>query len=281
MANRTVIPFGPQHPVLPEPIHLDLVIEDEHVVEAIPSFGFIHRGLEKLVEKKDFTEFTFIAERICGICSYIHGMGYCQAVETVMGLEIPERAKWLRTMWSELSRIHSHMMWLGLLADAFGFENLFMACWRLREGILDVIEETSGGRVIFGAAKVGGCRRDVPDDLLARIPAQLNAVEGELRAITNVFRDDFSVRQRLCGVGLLSKNDAYDLGAVGPCSAPAASHRIPDSMAMRPTTKSPWSPSSKKAATAGAARWSEFARSINPSTSCATCFPTCHRDRWI
>ncbi len=216
MANRTVIPFGPQHPVLPEPIHLDLVIEDEHVVEAIPSFGFIHRGLEKLVEKKDFTEFAFIAERICGICSYIHGMGYCQAVETVMGIEIPERAKWLRTMWSELSRIHSHMMWLGLLADAFGFENLFMACWRLREGILDVIEETSGGRVIFGAAKVGGCRRDVPDDLLARIPAQLKAVEDELRAVTNVFRDDFSVRQRLCGVGQLSKQDAYDLGAVGP-----------------------------------------------------------------
>lgn len=216
MANRTVIPFGPQHPVLPEPIHIDLVIEDERVVEAIPSFGFIHRGLEKLAEKKDFAEFVFVAERICGICSYIHGMGYCQAVETVMGIEIPERAKYLRTMWSELSRIHSHMMWMGLLADAFGFENLFMACWRLREGILDIIEETSGGRVIFGAAKVGGCRRDVAADLLGRIPAQLKVVETGLRDITNVFRDDFSVRQRLCGVGVLPQEEAYDLGAVGP-----------------------------------------------------------------
>ena len=216
MANRTVIPFGPQHPVLPEPIHLDLVIEDEHVVEAIPSFGFIHRGLEKLAEKRDFTEFTFVAERICGICSYIHGMGYCQAIESVMGLEIPERAKWLRTMWAELSRMHSHMMWLGLLGDAFGFENLFMAFWRVREGLLDIIEETSGGRVIFGAAKVGGIRRDVPDDLLARIPAQLAKIEAEMRPITDVFRDDFSVRQRLCGVGMLSQKDAYDLGAVGP-----------------------------------------------------------------
>jgi ech hydrogenase subunit E len=81
MAQRTVIPFGPQHPVLPEPIHLDLVMEDETVVEAIPSFGFIHRGLEKLAEKKDFTDFTFVAERICGICSYTHGHGYCEAIE--------------------------------------------------------------------------------------------------------------------------------------------------------------------------------------------------------
>jgi len=216
MANRTIIPFGPQHPVLPEPIHLDLVVEDEKVVEAIPSFGFIHRGLEKLAEKKDFTEFTFVAERICGICSYIHGMGYCQCVEQVLGLEIPPRAKMLRTIWSELSRIHSHMMWLGLAADAFGFENLFMACWRLREGVLDVIEETTGGRVIFGAAKVGGCRRDVPDDLLRRIPAQLDAVERQLQDITDVFRDDYSVRQRLCGVGVMSTQEAFSLGAVGP-----------------------------------------------------------------
>ena len=80
MANRTIIPFGPQHPVLPEPIHLDLVCEDEKVIEAIPSIGFIHRGLERLVEKKDFQEFVFVAERICGICSFIHGQTYCQGI---------------------------------------------------------------------------------------------------------------------------------------------------------------------------------------------------------
>ena len=81
MSNRSVIPFGPQHPVLPEPIHLDLVMEDEKVVEAIPSIGFIHRGLEKLVDKKDFTEMVYVAERICGICSLGHGLGYSEAVE--------------------------------------------------------------------------------------------------------------------------------------------------------------------------------------------------------
>ncbi len=216
MAHRTVIPFGPQHPVLPEPIHLDLVMEDETVVEAIPSFGFIHRGLEKLAEKRDFAEYAFVAERICGICSYTHGHGYCEAIERILGLQVPPRARFLRTMWGELSRIHSHLLWMGLLADAFGFENLFMACWRLREGVLDVIEETTGGRVIFGAAKVGGCRRDVTPDMLARIPGQLAVVEKQLHEITDVFRDDYSVRQRLCGVGVLSPKEAFDLGAVGP-----------------------------------------------------------------
>src|SRR5665647_2855806 len=101
MSKRSIVPFGPQHPVLPEPIHLDLVLEDEKVIEAIPSIGFIHRGLEKLVEKRDFLQYTYVAERICGICSFMHGLGYCQGIETLMNIEIPERALFLRTIWSE------------------------------------------------------------------------------------------------------------------------------------------------------------------------------------
>ena len=88
-ALRTVIPFGPQHPVLPEPIHLDLVIEDEKVVEAIPKIGFIHRGFEKLVEKMDFNELVYVADRICGICAFIHSMAYCMGVETLLKWKFP------------------------------------------------------------------------------------------------------------------------------------------------------------------------------------------------
>ena len=161
MSNRSIIPFGPQHPVLPEPIHLDLVLEDEKVVEAIPTIGFVHRGLEKLVEKKDFQEYVFVAEGICGICSFIHGMGYSQAVEKVMDIKIPERAEYLRVLWAELSRIHSHVLWLGLLSDALGFESLFMQCFRIREKVLNIFEMTTGGRVIFSVCKVGGVRKDI------------------------------------------------------------------------------------------------------------------------
>ncbi|MBC7959408.1 MAG: nickel-dependent hydrogenase large subunit, partial [Vallitaleaceae bacterium] len=216
MGKRTIIPFGPQHPVLPEPIHLDLVMEDEKVVEAIPSIGFIHRGLEKLVEKKDYTEYVYVAERICGICSFIHGMGYCQGVEEIMKVEIPERANFLRTMWSELSRIHSHVLWLGLLADGFGFESLFMHSWRLREKILDIFEETTGGRIIFSVCKVGGVRRDVSEETLQMILKVMEEFETELKEITDVFIEDSTVRSRLVGVGVLTKEQAYDLGAVGP-----------------------------------------------------------------
>ena len=118
--------FGPQHPVLPEPIHFDLVTEDEKIVDAIPSISYVHRGLERLIEKRDFIDFVHVADRICGLCSFMHSLGYCQAVEEIMGIEVPERALYLRTIWAELSRIHSHIFWLGVAADAFGFESLFM-----------------------------------------------------------------------------------------------------------------------------------------------------------
>lgn len=216
MGKRTIIPFGPQHPVLPEPIHLDLVLEDEKVVEAIPSIGFIHRGLEKLVEKKEFTEYVYVAERICGICSFIHGMGYCHAIENIMNIEVPERADYLRTIWGEFSRIHSHLLWLGLLADSFGHEALFMHSWRLREQILDIFEATTGGRVIFSVCKVGGVTKDMTPEMLQRMVSTLDNMYKEIKELTDVFLNDYTVKSRLVGVGILTTQEAHDLGAVGP-----------------------------------------------------------------
>jgi ech hydrogenase subunit E len=213
---RSIIPFGPQHPVLPEPIHLDLVVEDEKVVEARPSIGFVHRGLEKLVEKKDFLEFVYVAERICGICSFIHGQTYCQGIEAIMDIPVPPRAHYLRTVWGELSRIHSHLLWLGLMADGMGFENLFMHSWRVRERVLNIVEATTGGRVIFGSCKIGGVRRDMEGEAIKNTLAELQIIERDLLQITNVFLNDNSVKRRLRGVGVLSRQEAYDLGCVGP-----------------------------------------------------------------
>jgi len=214
--SRTVIPFGPQHPVLPEPIHLDLVVEDEKVIEARPSIGFVHRGLEKLVEKKDYVEFVYVAERVCGICSFIHGQTYCQAIETIMDVKVPPRALYLRTVWGELSRIHSHLLWLGLMADAMGFESLFMHSGRGARKILNIIEATTGGRVNFGSCKIGGVRRDIEADAITGILKQIDEIEKDMRDITKVFLDDHSVKARLCGVGVVTKQEAYDLGCVGP-----------------------------------------------------------------
>jgi ech hydrogenase subunit E len=216
MARKILIPFGPQHPVLPEPIHFDLVTEDERVVDAIPSISYVHRGLERLIENRDFIDFAHVADRICGLCSFMHSLGYCQAVEEIMVIEVPERARYLRTIWAELSRIHSHVFWLGVAADAFGFESLFMQALRLREPVLNIFEETTGARVILGVCKVGGVRRDIGDDTLKEIVKRLTRLKADLEELCNVFINDYSVRHRLAGVGFIARDDAYTLGCVGP-----------------------------------------------------------------
>ncbi|MFR5875474.1 MAG: nickel-dependent hydrogenase large subunit [Eubacterium sp.] len=215
MANRSIIPFGPQHPVLPEPIHLDLVLEDEKVIEAIPSIGFIHRGLEQLAEKRDFNDYQYVVERTCGICSFGHGLGYCEALEKIFNAEVPERAKYLRTFWFEMSRIHSHLLWLGLLADAFAFDSLFMQCWRMREKVLDMFEASTGGRVIFSINKIGGVLKDMDSSMIKSFIDIFNSMEKDLKRITNVFLNDYTVKTRLSGVGILTKDDAYRLFAAG------------------------------------------------------------------
>ena len=216
MGQRSVVPFGPQHPVLPEPIHLDLVLEDEKVVEAIPSIGFVHRGLEGLAEKRDFNDYQYVVERICGICSFKHGMAYCETIESIMDAEVPERAQYLRTFWGEMSRIHSHLLWLGLLADAFGFDALFMQCWRMREKVLDMFEASTGGRVIFSVNKVGGVLKDMDSSMIKSFVDIFNSMEAQLKDITKVFLTDYTVTSRLKGVGILTKEDALRLGTVGP-----------------------------------------------------------------
>lgn len=216
MARRTIIPFGPQHPALPEPLHFDFVIEDEKIIDAIPSISYVHRGLERLVEKRDFIDLVHVADRICGLCSFMHCMSYSQAVEEIMKIEVPERALYLRTIWAELSRLHSHIFWLGVAADAMGFESLFMQAMRRREVVLDIFEKTTGARVILGACKVGGVRRDMDAETLKDIVSRLAKLKKDLEEISTVFIEDYSIRHRLTGVGYISKEDAYISGCVGP-----------------------------------------------------------------
>lgn len=214
--KRTILTMGPQHPVLLEPVVLDLVLEDERVVDAIPAIGYVHRGLESMVERTEFTEFGYVAERICGICSFMHGMGYAMAIEALMKVEVPQRALFLRVIWAELSRVQSHLLWLGLGADALGFENLFMQSWRLRERILDIFERTTGGRVIFSVNRIGGVKRDIADEDVEALLLELAAFEAGFADTAHVFLEDPSIRNRLGGLGVLSQAAARRLGAVGP-----------------------------------------------------------------
>ena len=214
--SKTVIPFGPQHPVLPEPLHISLTLEDEIVTQAVPALGYVHRGLEKLCDIRDYNQMIQIVERVCGICSKIHAQCYCQGIEEMMGVEIPPRAKYLRTIWSELHRMHSHLLWLGLFADAFGFESLFMQFWRIRERIMDINEATTGNRVVVSVNVIGGVRRDLTEEQCRWILGEMDVVEKEIKSLQKVTLDDYTVRKRTVGKGILTKEQAYELGAAGP-----------------------------------------------------------------
>ena len=216
MAKQSVIPFGPQHPVFPEPLQLRLVMEEETVVEAIPVIGYVHRGIEKLAEQKDFQQVTFLMERICGICSFMHAQTYCQGIEEMMNITVPDRARFLRVIWAELHRTHSHLLWLGLLADAFGFENLFMQAWKAREVVLDIMEATSGGRVMLSTCSVGGVRRDINEEMLKEVLKVVEELQREFDVLLPATLNDYSVKQRTVGVGKLTRDQARVTGAVGP-----------------------------------------------------------------
>ncbi|WP_045219827.1 nickel-dependent hydrogenase large subunit [Desulfonatronum thioautotrophicum] len=213
---KTIIPFGPQHPVLPEPIHLSLTVEDEIVTQAVPALGYVHRGLEKLCDIRDYHHMIQVVERVCGICSKIHAMCYCHGLEEMMQIEVPPRAKYLRTIWSELHRVHSHLLWLGLFADGFGFEALFYQLWKIRERVMDINEATTGNRVIVSVNVMGGVRKDLSPTQIRWILSELELVESELKALESTILDDYTVKERTVGKGMLTKEQAYELGAAGP-----------------------------------------------------------------
>ena len=126
-----------------------------------------------------------------------------------MGIEVPSRAQFLRVIWSELHRMHSHLLWLGLFADAFGFESLFMALWRVRERVMNINEATAGNRVIISTNIIGGVRRDISDSMLQHILRDLDIIEKELKPLFDTMMDDYSIKKRTVGIGILTKEQAY------------------------------------------------------------------------
>ncbi|MCE5243468.1 MAG: NADH-quinone oxidoreductase subunit D [Syntrophobacteraceae bacterium] len=216
MAARTTVPFGPQHPVLPEPIQLRLTYEDEKVVEVVPVVGYGHRGIEKACELQEYNKNIFICERVCGICSFQHSATVTGVTEMLWPLELTPRSRYLRTIWAEMSRTHSHLLWLGLFADSFGFESMFLQYWRIREKVLDLLEMTTGHRVIQSVNIVGGVRRDISFDQKRHIMETLAVVRKESDSLTKVLLSDYTVKARTKGVGLISREQAIALGCVGP-----------------------------------------------------------------
>jgi len=213
---RTIIPIGPYHPLQEEPEFFILTVEGERVVDVELRIGYNHRGIEKLSERKSYDQVTFVVERICGICSTSHPFAYTRALEDIIAVEAPPRAKYIRTVIAEGERIHSHLLWLGLAGHFLGYNTIFMWAWKLREEILDVMEILSGNRNNYAMFKVGGVRRDIRAE---DIPVVLQKIESILPTLETLYKaviDDPVLHARTKGIGTLTREAAIDYGALGP-----------------------------------------------------------------
>jgi len=215
---RTIVPIGPYHPLLEEPEFFTLTVEGERVVDIDVRMGYNHRGIEKLSEMKTFDQSTFVIERICGICSTSHPFAYTRAVEDIITVEVPERAKYIRTIIAEGERIHSHLLWLGLAGHFLGYNTVFMWAWKIREEILDVMEILSGNRNNYAMFKPGGVRRDIKSEDIPEVLKKIDSIVPTLEMLKKAVIDDPVLHARTKGIGILSKADAINYGALGPTS---------------------------------------------------------------
>jgi len=212
-----VIPIGPFYPVLEEPAYFKLFVDGETIVDCDYRGFYSHRGIEKIGESKlTYNQICFIAERICGICGFIHSTCYCEAVERAAVIEVPLRAHYIRTIMLELERIHSHLLWLGIAVHIIGFDTLLMQSWRIREPVMWLCEKISGNRKTYGMNLIGGVRRDIPSDIHDEVIRVIEKIERETIEVIDAVLGDTSLHLRLKDVGILTEEVARSICTVGP-----------------------------------------------------------------
>ncbi len=207
---------GPQHPALHEPERFSFKVDGEVVVDVKPRLGYVHRGIEKAAEHLMFFQDVHLVEKVCGICNAAHTTCFSQAVEDIGGIDVPPRARYLRTIMFELNRIHSHLLLLGVAGLLLGYEALFQHVWRDREPIMDIIEIVTGNRLMNAFNTIGGVRRDLDPNIAGKIKKTLENVKKRAKFYTDVFKEDPTIRMRTEGIGVLSKSDALKLCVAGP-----------------------------------------------------------------
>ena len=211
-----IVPIGPYHPALEEPIHAKLYTEGEVIKDAEVFVGYNHRGIEKLATERNAIQTLVLVERVCGICSHSHAFTYAMCVENINGVEVPKRGQYIRVITAELERLHSHMLWLGIACHIIGHDSMFMHIWDERELVMDLLEKMTGNRVNYAMVTVGGARRDIDDELRRELLEACDKLKAPLDRITEIALTDKTIAMRTKGVGVLPKEDARRMGAVGP-----------------------------------------------------------------
>jgi len=220
-ADMMLLHFGPQHPSTHGVFRMDLYLDGEIVVKATPYLGYLHRAVEKLCEKLTYTQSTPIMDKNDYVSPMCNEQALNMAFEKLLGIEVPRRARWIRTIFAELQRIASHLLWLGTfgldLGGALGGgSTLFLHCFRERELILDLFEDVTGARFHYNTHTIGGNRHDLPAGWNAKVKAALATIESRLPEYEAMSLANSIFVARTKGVGRLDGELALELGITGP-----------------------------------------------------------------
>jgi NADH-quinone oxidoreductase subunit D len=214
--QHMVINMGPQHPATHGVLRLVLEIDGEIVVRIYPEIGYLHTGIEKTCEAKFYQQVVPLTDRINYLDPLSNNLCYALAVEKLLGLEIPEKAQWMRVLLAELSRLNSHLIWLGTHAMDIGALTVFLYTFREREDILRLFEAVAGQRMMTSYIRIGGLALEPPLDFLDRVQGFIHTFPEKIDEYANLLTGNPIFRNRLRGVGYLSAADAISLGVTGP-----------------------------------------------------------------
>ncbi len=217
LESQMTLSMGPQHPSTHGVLRLELQLDGEMVIRAVPDIGYLHTGMEKLFEYKKYQQGIVITDRMDYLNPLGNNLAYVMAAEKLLDLEIPERAQVIRVMFCELQRIASHMVWLGTHALDIGAMSVFFYCFRQREKILNLIEAASGGRMTPSYFRIGGLMMDLPAGFDRRVRQFLEDFPAAMSMFETLVTGNTLWQSRTKGIGVITAEEAIDWGLTGPC----------------------------------------------------------------
>src|ERR1022692_2622767 len=215
-SRRMVLNMGPQHPSTHGVLRLVLELDGETIVKCEPELGYLHTGIEKEFEVKNYQQAVTLTDRVDYLAPLSNNLGYCLAVEKLLGLEIPPKAQWMRVMLTELTRLNSHLVWLGTHALDIGAMSVFLYCFREREDILRIFEMFSGQRMMTSYFRIGGLALEPPRGWQQRVKRFIDVFPSRVDEYENLLTNNRIWIGRTRGIGFISLEDMLDLGVTGP-----------------------------------------------------------------
>lgn len=214
--EKVILSMGPQHPATHGVLRLVLELEGETVVRAVSDIGYLHTGFEKSFEKLTYHQNITLTDRMDYLAPLSNNLGFCLAVEKLIGLEVPPRAQWIRVLLTELTRIQSHLVWLGSHAIDLGAMSMFLYCFREREEILRIFEMVSGQRMMTSYFRVGGLALEPPPGWLKRVEKVIGQLPARIEEYEALLTRNPIWMRRTVGIGRISAEDAVALSLSGP-----------------------------------------------------------------